>query len=60
MGSITQVIMIFSPKEKKKNKEEEEEETTLWYEILSNNFQFLNNIIRIFTHFITHTYLKKM
>ena len=23
--------------------------------ILSNNFQFLNNIIRVFTHFFIHT-----
>ena len=53
MGSITQVIMIFSPKEKK-NKEEEE--TIVWNEILSNNFQFLNNI----TCISTHTYFQKI
>ena len=28
----------------------------IWYGILSNNFQFLNNIICISTHFFTHTY----
>ena len=27
-----------------------------WYEILSNNFQFLNNIALIFTYFFIHTY----
>ena len=30
------------------------------YEILSNSFQFLNNITRIFTHFFIHTYFKKI
>ena len=30
-----------------------------WYEILSNNFQFLNNITLIFTHFFIHTFLKR-
>ena len=28
----------------------------VWYTISNNHFQFLNNIIRIFTHFFTHTY----
>ena len=32
----------------------------VWYEILSNSFQFLNNITRIFTHFFTHMYFKKI
>jgi len=27
-----------------------------WYGSLSNIFQFLNNITRIFTYFFTHTY----
>ena len=29
------------------------------YCYLNNNFQCLNNITRIFTHFFTHTYFKK-
>ena len=32
----------------------------IWYGILSNNFQFLNNIICISTHFFTHTYFQKI
>ena len=32
----------------------------VWYDSLSNTFQFLNNIIRIFTHFFTHTYFQKI
>ena len=32
----------------------------VWYDILSNNFQFLNNITRISTHFFTHTYFLKI
>ena len=30
----------------------------IWYGILSNTFQFLNNIIRISIHFFTHVFLK--
>ena len=33
---------------------------TFWYMHLNNNFQFLNNIIRIFIHFFTHTYFQKI
>ena len=29
-------------------------------ELFNNMFQFLNNIIRIFIHFFTHTYFKKI
>ena len=32
----------------------------IWYGSLSNTFQFLNNITRIFTHFFTHTYFQKI
>ena len=28
----------------------------VWQGVLSNNFQCLNNIIHIFTHFFTHMY----
>ena len=31
-----------------------------WYMHLNNNFQFLNNITRIFIHFFTHTYFRKI
>ena len=32
----------------------------VWYVILSNNLQFLNNITRISTNFFTHTYFPKI
>ena len=32
----------------------------VWYDILSNSFQFLNNITRIFTHFFTHVFPKNI
>ena len=32
----------------------------VWYGSLSNTFQFLNNIARIFMHFFTHTYFQKI
>ena len=32
----------------------------VWYDILSNIFQFFNNITRIFTHIFTHTYFQKI
>ena len=31
----------------------------VWYYNLNNNFQFLNNIIYIFTQFFIRTYFKK-
>ena len=31
----------------------------VWFVILNNYFQFLNNISRISTHFFTHTYFQK-
>ena len=31
----------------------------IWYIILNTCFQFLKNIIRIFTHFFPHTYFQK-
>ena len=32
---------------------------SVWFVFSNNNFQFLNNIICIFTHFFTHTYFHK-
>ena len=32
----------------------------VWYMYLNICFQFLNNIIRIFTHFFTYTYFQKI
>ena len=32
----------------------------VWYGSLSNIFQFLNNITRIFLHFFTHKYFQKI
>ena len=32
----------------------------VWKTILNTHFQFLNNIIRIFIYFFTHTYFKKL
>ena len=32
----------------------------VWYEILSNNFQFLNNITRIFILFYLHVFSKNI
>ena len=31
----------------------------VWFVFLNNHFQFLNNILRISTHFFTHTYFHK-
>ena len=31
----------------------------VWYMFSNNNFQFLNNITRIFTYFFIHTYFHK-
>ena len=28
----------------------------IWLDVLSNNFQYLNNITRVFTQFFTHMY----
>ena len=32
----------------------------IWYDILSNTFQFLNNITCIFLYFLTYTYFQKI
>ena len=31
----------------------------VWWVFLNNNFQFLNNILRIFIYFFTHMYFHK-
>ena len=35
------------------------EKWVVWFVILNNYFQFLNNILHISTHFFTHTYFHK-
>ena len=46
-------------KEKQTEREREREVGGVWFVFLNNNFQFLNNILRIFIHFFTHTYFYK-
>ena len=55
---------ISKPPKKKKKKNERKGQTLrafggVWFIISNNNFQFLNNISRISTHFFTHTYFHK-